>query len=500
MAYQDRDFRRTAVEFDDVRRVGRSPAPSRRGGGYEEVDVRVRERERETDGLDFMRRRPEAGPMVLRQREVETVDHHARDRSPVYRERIVRRAKSVSPPHHEHERERSRTRVIERERERVRAPSSVRRRSPSPNRNVRYVDPPENEHIHTPAPIIRGPVIEREVITHYTDVDHGMISLRQRSPPAPVRRREQETRETDIDISVKKGRTEVDIHRSTSRTRSKSRERRSSRFYEDDLVVRRDLKVEEPTRRRARSVGAQDEESEYITSKVDSRGRMGEAHGGATKHWTIVDVPPGTERIRMDGIGGGVTDTTFSKYSGVRRTKFLPDRDGSIIEAPTPPPASGRKDHRLSVAVYDHEREIDIEKVVDRRISRSPAPPPKEMWTEITKDLVSREAIEELGYEYEETEFFFYVMEYLRYDDVLQLTELSDEIRRSKRQRAREVRYEREYWDETDRREPDRREPDRRHYDLPRRQQQHRWDEGGRERVRETEVIYDNRAPGRGFR
>ena len=37
------------------------------------------------------------------------------------------------------------------------------------------------------------------------------------------------------------------------------------------------------------------------------------------------------------------------------------------------------------------------------------------MWTEITKDFVSQEAIEESRYEYEETEDFYYVMEYLRY-------------------------------------------------------------------------------------
>ena len=37
------------------------------------------------------------------------------------------------------------------------------------------------------------------------------------------------------------------------------------------------------------------------------------------------------------------------------------------------------------------------------------------MWTEITKDLVSVEAIKEKGYEYEETEKYYYVMEYLRY-------------------------------------------------------------------------------------
>ena len=37
------------------------------------------------------------------------------------------------------------------------------------------------------------------------------------------------------------------------------------------------------------------------------------------------------------------------------------------------------------------------------------------MWTEVTKDLVIKEAIEQMGYDYEETEFFFYVMEYLKY-------------------------------------------------------------------------------------
>lgn len=352
-----------------------------------------------------------------------------------------------------------------------------------------------------------------------------MIQARQPSPPpaARPRPRERETRETDIDISLSKGRTEVDIHRSASRTRSKSRERRSSRFYDDDIVIRRDLKVEEPkTRRRAHSAAArpaEEDEAEYITSKVDARGHMGEAWGGATKKWAIVDVPPGTERIRMDGVGGGATDTTWSKYSGVRRTKFMAerererDRDDLSNRAPSPPPAL--RGERVSVSVLDRDREIEIDRVTDRRITaRSPAPP-KEMWTEITKDLVIREAIEELGYEYEETDMFFYVMDYLKYvsrrlllrclwkpytcspltqsdpqDDVLQLTELSDDIRRSKRQRARDsVRFDRErdYYEEIDRRSYDRRPAPA----APRRDE--------RERVRETEVIYD-RAPAPRYR
>ena len=56
-----------------------------------------------------------------------------------------------------------------------------------------------------------------------------------------------------------------------------------------------------------------DEEAEYITSRIDARGRHGEAWHGATKDWTIVDVLPGTERVRMDGAGGGGAEVTWQR-------------------------------------------------------------------------------------------------------------------------------------------------------------------------------------------
>ena len=37
------------------------------------------------------------------------------------------------------------------------------------------------------------------------------------------------------------------------------------------------------------------------------------------------------------------------------------------------------------------------------------------LWTEITKDLIVKEAIERAGYEYEETESFYSIFSYLRY-------------------------------------------------------------------------------------
>lgn len=200
MAYQerDRDYRRSAVEFDDTirtRTVTRSPAPpaprSRRGE-FEEFDVRIRERD--GDLPDFLRsaRRPEAGPMVLRPRDADPYEQR-QPREPAFREeRLVRRAQSVSPSEHELEHEHSRTRFVEK----VRSPSVARRRSPSP-RAVRYVEPSdtsehiriiererERERIPSPSPspppappVVRGPVIEREVITHYTDIDHGEFAF-----------------------------------------------------------------------------------------------------------------------------------------------------------------------------------------------------------------------------------------------------------------------------------------------------------------------------------
>ncbi|KAK2589402.1 hypothetical protein QQS21_012922 [Conoideocrella luteorostrata] len=534
--FEERDYyaapRRSNPRFEDDRElrttrvVTRSPPPTR---------------ERESDRTPaFLRedhRRAEAGPMILRQRDVETWDRHVRSPSPVpvREERLIRRPRSESPQHfHEHDHEHSRTRVVERERERIRSPSIVRRRSPSPQA-VRFVErrqrspSPVREHIHTriverererepspspspppPPPTIRGPVIEREIITHYTDIDHGVIRAKAPSPPPPPRPRAQtRERETDIDISLSKNRTEVDvdIRRSASRNRSRSRERRSH-YHDDEIVLRRDmdrLRVDDRhsrSHRRSHSAAPitspNDDEAEYITSKIDSRGRIGEAYHGATKDWTIVDVPPGTEKVRMDGVGGATTETNWSKYSGVRRTKFIPERDGALVPArqPSPMPSTSVGRDHTSVTLYDREKEIDVDVEIERRKTRTPAPPPpppsRDMWTEITKDLVCREAIEEMGYRYEETKWFFYIMDYLKYDEVLHLTELSARIRRHRR-RYKEAERERDYMDDWYRRS-------HRHYHdhRPHHRQGYDW-EWDDERVRETEVIYDSRGPARGY-
>ncbi|KAJ8111632.1 hypothetical protein ONZ43_g5573 [Nemania bipapillata] len=258
-----------------------------------------------------------------------------------------------------------------------------------------------------------------------------------------------------------------------------------------DPALSENLAVTEASRRRAHSAAPRpewDDEAEYITGKIDSRGRMGEAWHGATRDWTIVDVPPGTERVKMDGVGGGGAEVTWQRYNGVRRSKFIPEREespASVAATAPPEPAPETSRDRLSVQIYDskhRDREVEVEEVRDRRISirggeRLSARKRDGMWTEITRDLVTREAIERLGYDYEETEFFFYVMKYLQYEDVLELIDLTKQIRRSRRRRTREV-------EEHD------------HYVSSRQRHSHHrhapWDAVDDERIVEREVIYDS--------
>ena len=128
-------------------------------------------------------------------------------------------------------------------------------------------------------------------------------------------------------------------------------------------------------------------EAEYYNRKALERGYPGEGYNGATRDWALVDVPPGTERVRMDGAGGGAQEISWQRYNGERRSKFI----------------SGGREYDTG---FGHDN------------GRSVGPPRRDnrdMWTEVTKDLVIKEAVEALGYEYEETEQFFYVMEYLKY-------------------------------------------------------------------------------------
>lgn len=384
-------FRRT-TEFEE-----RAYSPPRR---FDE-DIRrttsrtfVEERERD-DGrrlpsfLTEEYRRTDAGPVVLhdssspepelqRTRIVETerVRSPSEPRGVRFREEMRR---PRTPPD-----EREHIRIVERERETVRSPEPSRTPSPLPPR------------------VVRGPTVEQDVITHRYEVDHGTIPVRR---PEPRPRIIQDRRETDIDIQMGRHHTEVDIRR------ARSRDRRAPP-PEPEMIVNNRIHLGKG-RPRARSEVVMYDEGQDIASRIDARGRMGEARGGATRNWTILDVPPGTERVRMDGAGGGRTNTQWSQYSGVRRTKFIPDRDGFLVPAvPGRSRSRGAKD-KLHVHVNDRDRDIDID--IERTRRRRKSAPATDIWTELSKDLVSREAMQRLGYTWEDRGWVYYVMDYLSY-------------------------------------------------------------------------------------
>ncbi|KAE8443175.1 hypothetical protein EG329_002273 [Mollisiaceae sp. DMI_Dod_QoI] len=483
--------------------IERSPTPP----PPERIRTRVIERERQEP--------TPPPPERLRARVVET------------RERI--RERSPSPV-------RIRERIVERERERERTPSPPqidRVRIRNIEREVRQPTP-EPSPSPSPPPI-RAPPIHQEIITHHRHIDHGFERARVPTPPPPPRRSEPRTKETDIDIYTSRNNTEVDITRKESRSRTPQPMALTRRdtFYDDSVIYEQErdkLRVRDtrldinrrrsmsarPERREkerlsvdiressSRGLGRDEEEAAFYERKVNERAVIGEAYNGATKDWAIVDVPPGTERVQLDGVGGASQEITWQKYNGVRRSKFNPERErerfGERVEEKveirenTRPRESStsleidistRAPRRESRPVYEREYER-VEETTDRQVG-FPRGPPKQrlgdLWTEITKDLVSREAIDELGYDYEETEYFYYVLQYLRYEDVLHLVELSEAIRRERKQRLREMEHERERMEKWDRRDR-RRERER--------------DDYTDERIIEREVIYDGRPPRRG--
>ena len=429
-------FRERDLDDISVRRSERD-RPRARDVEREETDIIIKHRDhsrprrpdREVERDDISFRRGEGG-RPGRPREVdverEEIKFSHRDRSrprEVERDEIIyRRDESRHAHHHHHDHEVEKERIVIRGRERSLPPPRTRgdlvarereefvvRRRPSPPPKDEIKDeiiirrmeqrsptpPPPPPPPPEPEPIVRPPIIQ-EVITHHRHIDHGRFSdhfnqsrytnpfqgverARSPSPPPPP---PSPPRDESLEISIRRKETKggtVAFDEEIIYDRD-SRERKS-RDFEVGRVRGRSLSA--PRRSSTAPLNYDFEsEAEYYNRKAMERAYPGEAYNGATKDWAIVDVPPGTNRVRMDGIGGGQQEITWQRYNGVRRSKFMSGDDEASTDYGMPNPVK---------------------------------PKPKDMWTEITKDLVIKEAIEQLGYDYEETDYFFYVMEYLRY-------------------------------------------------------------------------------------
>lgn len=436
-------------ERDDIS-VRRSEASSRRPreSEREETDITIRRREqsrprappevREIEREDIVFRRGDGAPPRPREVDIEREDIRFRERStPPRRERdrdgsVTFRHEHREESRHGRERDVHKDSLVIRGRERSLPPPArprgelvarereefvVRRREPSPPPREVIKDeiiirrkeertptpPPPPPPPPPPAPEIRPPIIQ-EIITHHRHIDHGVERARSPTPPPPP----SPPRDESLEISIRR-RESRGASRDVDREITFERETIEREGRELEISSRRGRSLSAPRRARTMPLDSDfEEEADYYNRKAMERAYPGEAYNGATKDWAIVDVPPGTSRVRMDGIGGGAQEITWQRYNGVRRSKFISGDEEAATEFGAPVKSK------------------------------------KDMWTEITKDLVIREAIDSMGYACEETEDFYYVMEYLRYEDVLQLVELSDDIRRRRKSRFRSIEFERE--------------------------------------------------------
>ncbi|CAG8900148.1 unnamed protein product [Penicillium egyptiacum] len=118
--------------------------------------------------------------------------------------------------------------------------------------------------------------------------------------------------------------------------------------------------------------------------------------------------------------------------------------DWSVVHAPSPDEAIEMTGALDVVEVKPRHAPVDEAEI--GRIAQQVTGPEQmrnDRWTEIAKRLVVREAIEQMGFEYEETRTCYYIFSYLKSDDIDELIELSDEIRSARRRRIRDIQRER---------------------------------------------------------
>ncbi|EAS31233.3 uncharacterized protein CIMG_06712 [Coccidioides immitis RS] len=275
---------------------------------------------------------------------------------------------------------------------------------------------------------IHAPPIHQDIVTHHRHIDHGYENA------APTVRPLQSSKKKELDeIDIRERhnhgfdnsevihRREYDYEPSLSqRSRNErdevmlphSKNRRAGQDCERDVLVIRDRENAQDHRERADIMT----EADYYYRHHTAGATIGEAYNGATKDWSMIDVPPGTKRVTLDGVGGASQEIIWQRYNGARRSKF--SADGEEYDADFERPNVGK-------------RYMGVKNKKDR------------LWTEITKDLVAKKAIEKAGYDYEETEDFYYVFSYLRYDDVAHLVRISEDCRRAQRERIRDFQTER---------------------------------------------------------
>lgn len=420
--------------------------PSRGGGRYyeEEIDFRrgsgpvpqraghtvVKERDMEdsrTPGFlrDDYGRSKDPGTMILRAREREDIEFRARRRTPspeLRKEKeaiVIRRDRSESKPAPVRRRDESREReeiIIRRE-----------ERDAPPSRRSRKHAEEEREEI-----IIRRDEKEAPV---------------RRSARAPPRYEDEEREEIIIRREERDSRPSRMVSRPISHERARSRAVSDVSHSDDEIIIRRSEREGRDGRKK---------ETEEILIRRSEQSRSPSPVPSARPELEpvpppVVYAPPIHQEVitHHRHVDHGYEVQVPTRY--VSRPPSPP--------SPPPPPARARahSEERIEIRRSDvkngrrteediiidrHEHDTDARSLVrndfrDRdeiEISRtryeddyqqSPGgigprygkhrDPRDGLWTEVTKDLVVKEAIEQMGYEYEENDDFYYIFRYMKY-------------------------------------------------------------------------------------
>ncbi|KAJ5176927.1 uncharacterized protein N7482_002804 [Penicillium canariense] len=289
--------------------------------------------------------------------------------------------------------------------------------------------PPPREPSSSPEPI-RAPPIHQDVITHHRHIDHGFDLARPPRAPSP----EISSTRTSFD--------ELDV-----RHRSKKGNRGSRKSEEDIIFKTRDeeesvsptsgpsldfnnpWKPDPAPSRRSHKPRSLDDESELLIAS-HTRSRRDLPRGlDLEEEETEEEIEIHKRRSKPRSIVEGISRETTDEWSVVH----TPSKDDAIE-------MSGGLNVVEVAPKGALEEELDIRGRVEQQIVKERQ---DERWTEITKDLVVRDAIERLGYEFEETRTFYYIFSYLEPGDIDELVELSDEIRHARRRRIKEMNRER---------------------------------------------------------
>lgn len=434
----------------------RSPSPEKME--REEIIIRRDERSESHPPPSRVRERSrEREEIIIRRDEIEQPrppPPRPRERSREREEIIIRRdevsdPRPPAPRYRERERSREREEIIIRRREdddRFSAPL----RRPRPEEFER-----DREEI----------IIRREE----REMEDDVVSRRSYRPPPPPPPPAREVDRQEIIIRRERDINEDDrLSRPISHERARSRARSRSRDSEDEIIIRRD------ERQGRRGEETRQEIIIRRSSQSRSPSPVESVRTAPPPAPAPAPPPPEPQVIYAPQIHQEVIthhrhiDHGYEVRLPPRREPVYsrPPSTPSPPPPPPPEPVRERSEERIEIRRTDtrngrrmeediiidrHERErseppppvrtrgqsVDIRDEVDYRRDwavrpyKEPEPEPEPpaigprygrqrdprdgLWTEVTKDLVVREAIEEMGYEYEESDDFYYIFKYMGY-------------------------------------------------------------------------------------